>query len=85
MGGLAHERGSVNAKEAIELWYGCDTIEALSQHQVADMLNALVSRVEQLEAAQQSVQADGAFCACVENWSLDVRGNCSNCDLPRRR
>ena len=37
------------------------------------------------EAAQQSVQADGAFCACVENWSLDAHGNCSNCDLPRRR
>ena len=37
-----------------------------------------------MSALQQSVQADGAFCACVENWSLDVRGNCSNCDLPRR-
>lgn len=44
----------MNAKEAIELWYGCDTIEALSQHQIADMLNTLVGRVEQLEAVQQS-------------------------------
>ncbi len=57
---------------------GADLFVALSGN-----WNGVFVSVE--EAAQQSVQADGAFCACVENWSLDVRGNCSNCDLPRRR
>lgn len=62
----------MNAKEAIELWYGCDTIEALSQHQITDMLNALVSRVEQLEAAQQPLALDGFT-------EIEASGKCSKC------
>ncbi len=34
------------------------------------------------EAAQQSVHLTG-LCVCPEDWSVDIRGNCSNCGLAK--
>jgi len=79
----------MNAKEAIELWYGCDTIEALSQHQIADMLNGLVCRVEELESAQSRVQADKCCTGLPHVFKWDGTLNtpemleCENCGIRR--
>lgn len=32
--------------------------------------------------AEQSVQLTG-LCVCPEEWSVDIRGNCSNCGLAK--
>ena len=45
-------------------------------------LNALLARITELEAAQQSVHLTW-LCVCPEEWSVDIHGNCSNCGLAK--
>ncbi len=58
----------------------------ISAGRACDQYIALKARIAQLEAAEQSVQSDGAKCACPEPQisTLVNPGFCIICKLPRR-
>lgn len=63
----------MNAKQALHEWSSRDCIDAFQPWELVEIIDALVMRVEELEAAQHSVEPTCSTCG-----SKLVAGKCLN-------